>query len=273
MIAKKIILVYDIYGEFMNEENLIIYYNKFNEDKRLNTRHGTVEFITTMKYIKKYLKDNDKIIEIGAGTGKYSITLSNEGYDVTAVELVKHNLKIIEKKSNKVKTILANATNLKKIGDNSYDITLLLGPMYHLITEEEKIKALNEAKRITKKNGIIMVAYCMNEYAILTHGFRDNYIIDSIKNNEVDCNFHVTPKNTDLYSRVTINDINRLNSIVNLERIKIISPDGPSNYIRNILNKMDNKTFETFIKYHLSTCERYDLIGAGAHTLDILKNN
>ena len=249
----------------MNEENLITYYNKFNEDKRLNTRHGTIEFITTMKYIHKYLKDNDKIIEIGAGTGKYSINLANEGYDVTAVELVKHNLKVIEKNSNKVKTILGNATNLKMIKDNTYDLTLLLGPMYHLI--------LNEAKRITKKNGIIMIAYCMNDYAILIHGFRDNNIIESLNNNEVDSNFHVSPKKTDLYSRVTIDDINELNNIVNLERINIISPDGPSNYIRNVLNKMDNKTFDLFIKYHMSTCERPDLIGAGAHTLDILKNN
>lgn len=257
----------------MNEENLITYYNKFNEDKRLNTRHGTIEFITTMKYIHKYLKDNDKIIEIGAGTGKYSINLANEGYDVTAVELVKHNLKVIEKNSNKVKTILGNATNLKMIKDNTYDLTLLLGPMYHLITKEEKIKALNEAKRITKKNGIIMIAYCMNDYAILIHGFRDNNIIESLNNNEVDSNFHVSPKKTDLYSRVTIDDINELNNIVNLERINIISPDGPSNYIRNVLNKMDNKTFDLFIKYHMSTCERPDLIGAGAHTLDILKNN
>lgn len=256
----------------MNEENLITYYNKFNEDKRLNTRHGTIEFITTMKYIKNYLKPNDKIIEIGAGTGKYSITLSNEGYDVTAVELVKHNLKEIEKKSNKVKTILGNAINLKMIKDNTYDITLLLGPMYHLITKEEKIQALEEAKRITKKNGIIMVAYCMNDYAVLIHGFRDNNIIEAIKNNNIDSNFHLTPKNTDLYSRVTINDINELNNIVNLKRIKIISPDGPANYIRNVLNKMDEETFNIFINYHLSTCERPDLIGAGAHTLDILKN-
>ena len=159
------------------------------------------------------------------------------------------------------------------IKDNTYDLTLLLGPMYHLITKEEKIKALNEAKRITKKNGIIMIAYCMNDYAILIHGFRDNNIIESLNNNEVDSNFHVSPKKTDLYSRVTIDDINELNNIVNLERINIISPDGPSNYIRNVLNKMDNKTFDLFIKYHMSTCERPDLIGAGAHTLDILKNN
>ena len=56
----------------MNEENLIEYYNKFNEDKRLTTRHGLVEFYTGIKYIEKYLKNfnNPKIIDIGAGTGR-----------------------------------------------------------------------------------------------------------------------------------------------------------------------------------------------------------
>lgn len=262
---------YDYYGDFMNEEKLITYYNKFNEDKRLNTKHGQIEYITTMKYIHKFLKKGDRIIDIGAGTGKYSIALANEGYDVTAVELVKHNLRVIEQKSNKVKTFQGNATNLKKIDDETYNVTLLFGPMYHLITQEEKIMALNEAKRVTKKKGIILVAYCMNEYAVLTHGFKDNHIFESIKENKLNNNFHITSTNNDLYSMVRLEDINELNKIVNLKRIKIISPDGPANYIRDILNKMDNETFSIFLDYHLSTCERQDLIGAGAHTLDILK--
>ena len=257
----------------MNEENLIKYYNKFNEEKRLTRRRGQVEYITTMKYIHNYLKNNDKIIEIGAGTGKYSIALADEGYDITAVELVKHNLKQIEKKSNKVKTILGNAINLKQMKDNTYDITLLFGPMYHLITKEEKIKALEEAKRITKKNGIIMIAYCMNDYAIIEHGFIDNNILNCIKNNEIDNNYHITPKETDLYSRLTIKEIDELNKITNLERIKIIATVGAANYIRKSLNKMDEETFNIFIDYHFKTCERLDLIGASTHTLDILKNN
>ena len=72
----------------MNEENLIKYYNKFNEDKRLTRRRGEIEFITSMKYIHEYLKKGNKIIDIGAGTGRYSVPLSEEGYDVTSVELV-----------------------------------------------------------------------------------------------------------------------------------------------------------------------------------------
>lgn len=255
----------------MNEENLINYYNKFNEDKRLNTKRGQVEYIITMNYIHKFLKEGDRIIEIGAGTGKYSVALANEGYDVTALELVKHNLRVIEEKSSKVKTILGNAIDLKKIEDNTYDLTLVFGPMYHLITKEEKVKALKEAKRITKKDGIIMVSYCMNDYSVITHGFIDNNIIKSIDNKEINAKFHITPQNTDLYSRVIIDDINELNNIVNLKRIKIISPDGPASYIKKYLNKMDDETFNLFIKYQLANCERYDLIGAGAHTLDILR--
>lgn len=257
----------------MNEQELIKYYNKFNEEKRLNTRHGQVEFLTSIKYINHYLKEfkNPNIIDIGAGAGKYSEYLANKGYDVTAVELIKHNVRKIEALNLNIKVIQANAIDLKKIKDESYDITLLFGPMYHLITKEEKISALNEAKRVTKKGGIIMVAYCMNDYAIITHGFKDNNIISCIKNGELDENFHCTPKKNDLYSMVRLEDIDELNNFVSLKRIKIISPDGPANYMRSTLNKMDDETFKIFLDYHFKTCERLDLIGAAYHTLDILR--
>ena len=59
------------------------YYNKFNEEKRLKRRHGIVEFVTSMKYIHEYLNtmENPKILDIGAGTGRYSVALAEEGYD------------------------------------------------------------------------------------------------------------------------------------------------------------------------------------------------
>lgn len=257
----------------MNEEHLIKYYNKFNEDKRLNSKYGNIEYITSMKYIHEYLNkmDNPKIMDIGAGTGRYSIPLAEEGYDVTAVELVKHNLRVIEQKSNKVKVFQGNAINLSKFEDESFDLTLLFGPMYHLCNKENQIKALKEAKRITKKSGIIMVAYCMNDYAIITHGFKDNCIKECIKKSQLNSEFHCTPKETDLYNYVRLDDINELNNEVNLSRIKIITPDGPASYMREILNKMDDETYELFIKYHLTTCEKTEMLGAAAHTLDILK--
>ena len=257
----------------MNEKNLIIYYNKFNEDKRLTHRHGIVEFNTTIKYIDEILKkiDNPKIIDVGAGCGKYSIYLSDKGYNVTAVELIKHNLMTLKRKNKRVKAYQGNALDLSKFKDNSFDMVLLFGPLYHLISMEDKLKALTEAKRIVKEGGFILISYYMNEYAIIKHGFMDNNIISAIKNSDVDENFHITPKETDLYSMVRIKDINYLKSKAKLKRVKIISQDGPSDYIRQVINKMDDETFNIYLNYHLKTCEMKELLGASSHVLDILK--
>ena len=256
----------------MNVENLIKYYNKFNEDKRLSSRHGIVEFITGINYINKYLDKytNPKIIDIGAGTGKYSITLFKEGYDVKAVELVKHNLMTIKKNCKEIPCYQGNALNLSKEPDNTYDLVILFGPLYHLISFDDKVKALKEAKRILKDNGVIMISYYMNEYAIIKHGFIENKILEAKQNNEFDSTYHITPKDDDLYSMVRLEDIDLLNKTAGLKRIEIISQDGPTDYIRHIINKMDIDTFNEFINYHLSICNRHELLGASSHVLDIV---
>ena len=256
----------------MNEKNLNAYYNKFNEDKRLKTRHGLVEYTVTMKYIEEVLKkyENPKILDLGAGCGAYSIPLS-EYYDVTSLELVKHNLKVIEKNSKNIKLIHGNATNLSMLIDNTYDVILIFGPMYHLISKEEKIKCLMEAKRVLKPNGTILISYIMNEYAIIRHGFKDRHILEEM--DRIDNSFHIISKDDDLYSYVRIEDIDELNKLTNLKRVKIISQDSLVNYLREYINKLSDEEFNLFIKYQLSICERYEILGLSSHILDILKED
>ena len=208
--------------------NIEKYYNKFNEDKRLLRRHGNVEFVTSMKYIHEYLGEdkNKKIIDIGAGTGRYSVALANEGYDVTAVELVKYNLGILKQKNSLVKAYQGNALKLSRFNDESFDITILFGPMYHLIKFEDKVKALKEAARVTKKGGVILVAYVMNEFSVITYGFKENNIIELIESGKIDENYRVKPGEDDLYDYVRLEDINRINDeVTELEILKIISAD------------------------------------------------
>lgn len=254
------------------------YYNKFNEEKRLLSRHGQVEFFVTLNYVLKALNEDysKKILDVGAGTGRYSIALYEMGYkDVTALELCKPNIgqfKAKLKKNNySIPVYQGNAISLKKFKDNTFDVTLVFGPMYHLHKEEDKVSVLKEAKRVTKDGGIILVAYVMNDYSILSYGFMDNHIKECIEKGEVDSSFHTRMSEEDLYDYVRIEDIDHLNELVSLNRIQIIGVDGPTDYMRPVINKMDEETFELYKKYCLEISTRLDMIGCSSHTLDILK--
>ena len=260
------------------------YYNKFHEEHRLTTRHGQVEFRTTMHYIEESIKTHlrhceersdealhsFKIADIGAGTGRYSVELCHRGYDVTAVELVKHNLEILRAKHENIKTWQGDARDLHFLDDESFDITLLFGPLYHLHGDEEKLKALNEAKRITKKHGIILVAYVMNEYSVISYCFKEHKWNEVAAKGGLSSDFHTVCSEEDLYDYVRLEDIDRLNAAAGLERIKIISADGAADYMRRELNEMTEEEFEAFCAFQLSICERPELVGAGSHCVDIL---
>lgn len=119
---------------------LIDFYNHYDENSRLEQKHGTVEFLTTMRYIQKFLKPGDRVLEIGAGTGRYSHALARQGYAVDAIELVEHNIEVFQRNTLPGETISVmqgNALDLSAFPDDQYDITLLLGPLYHLYTKED----------------------------------------------------------------------------------------------------------------------------------------
>lgn len=255
-------------------DKLTEYYNKFNEDKRLKSRHGQVEYRITMKYVHEYLDSigkEAKILDVGAATGAYSIPLAEEGYEVNAIELVKHNVARLKAKSDKVKAIQGNALKLTRKYERDYfDLVLVFGPMYHLFSQEDRLRALEEAKAVTKPGGVIMVAYCMNDYAVVLHGFMDGNVKESVENEKLDDSFKVIASPEDLYDYVTLEQINELVEKSGLKRDIIFTPDGPANYIRPSLKNMDEEEFELFVKYVESISKRQDMLGAAAHTVDVL---
>ena len=92
-------------------------YDIFNEDARLNhSKAARVEFLTTVHYIEKYLKDGDKILDIGAGAGEYSLYFARKGYEVSALELADANIAAFKKKlTPEDKSILFKAMPLTSL--------------------------------------------------------------------------------------------------------------------------------------------------------------
>lgn len=254
------------------------YYNAYDEDGRLLSQHGQVEYITTQKYIHKYLHDAHRgsVLEIGAGTGRYSVSLAKEGFDVTAVELVGHNIEILRSKlggSEKLTVMQGNAVDLSFLANDTFDLTLLLGPMYHLYSKSEKLRALSEAVRVTKPNGYILAAYCMNEPTVVQYIFDRNNLPAVLENHKVTDDWHCISEPSDLFALIRTEEIAELDEAVPVTRVKLVATDGATNYMRERIDGMDRETFAKWVEYHLSTCERQDLVGASHHTLDILRKN
>lgn len=262
------------------------YYNKFNEDHRLTTRHGLVEFTVTMDTIEKVIAEiygsrnvesaenaefngNIKIADIGAGTGRYSIALARKGYDVTAVELVKRNLEVLRSKHENVKTWQGDARDLHFLDSEKFDITLLFGPLYHLHGTDNKLKAINEAKRITKKGGTILIAYVMNDYSVISYCFKEHKFAEVMEKGGLSADFHTLPSEEELYDYVRLSDIDELNRMAGLKRKTIIAPDGPADYMRRELNEMSEEEFKGFIEFQRANCSRPELLGASSHIVDV----
>ena len=251
------------------------FYENYDEEGRLLTRYGRVECETTMRYICRYLQEGARILEIGAGTGRYSHALARMGYPVDAVELVQHNIdqfKANTAEGENITICQGSACNLSAFADNTYDVTLLLGPMYHLFTEEEKEHALSEAVRVTKKGGVVFVAYCMADASILQHGFIKGNVQSLIERGLLDpVTFKAYSTPADLFELHRVEDIIALRSRFGVEPLHLIAADGYANHMRAAMEAMDDDTFDIYLRYHFTVCERPDMIGLSHHTLDIFR--
>lgn len=252
------------------------HYEAYDEEGRLLSKTGQVEYITTQKYIHACadMINAKRILEIGAGTGRYSIPLAKEGFDVTAVELVEHNIEILRQKldgSETITVLQGNALDLSRFTDGDFDMTLLLGPMYHLFTIEDKKKALSEAVRVTKPGGYILVAYCMNEPTVIRYAFQKGHLRELLERDMLTANWHCVSEPKEVVDLSRTEDIAALDATVDVTREKLVATDGATNYIGEFIATTDDYTFEKWVEYHLATCERQDLIGASHHVLDILR--
>lgn len=250
------------------KEQISKLYEIFNEDTRLNqSKSSRVEFLTTVKYIEKYLKSGDKILDIGAGAGEYSLYFANKGYEVNALELTDSNIISFKKKLHsdmKIDLIQGNAMDLSNYKDNAFDVVLLLGPLYHLHNEADRQKCIAEAKRVCTPNGRIFFAFISNDMVILTELM---YSSDFFIKNSYD---HETFKLEDFpFVFFTVDKCREILSDGGINILSEIASDGLSELMHEKINAMDDISYEQYLKYHFYCCEKPELLGRSNHLLFI----
>ncbi len=256
-------------------ESLTNYYNAKDEHLRLSSRHGSVEFFTTIRYVEKYLFENARILEIGAATGRYSHYFAKKGYTVDAVELIQHNIDVfnsLTEPDEKITVRLGNALDLSFIPDETYDITLLLGPMYHLYTVEEQLKALSEAIRVTKTKGKIFIAYCNTDMTMYQYCFKRNMIKHEMGRGMIDpetFKLYSTPE--EVFQMHRKFEIDALMQNFTTKRLHFVGTDMLTRMMDETVDVMDDETFDIYLRYHFSICEREDMVGVTNHMLDVIE--
>lgn len=257
-------------------EMLNDFYTKYIEDERLlNSRQGQLEYFVTMNYIHKFLNENDSILEIGAGTGRYSIALARLGFDVTSIELVESNLNVLKDNSKDLNNIHAyqgDALDLNMFKDNSFDMTLSFGPMYHLYDKEDINKAIDEAIRVTKENGVILFAF-LSAHAIICTNYLYDFIptIEGLKEN-FDKDYNVRHFKEQLFTGYDIMEFEELFNDKAVEYISTVACDNVLEIAekRNDF-KMSDEDFKAFCDYQLHICEKREMLGSSSHLLYICK--
>ena len=256
------------------EEIVSGFYDRSDEDGRLQkTRHGQLEYCTTMAYIHRFANARSKVLEVGAGTGRYSIALAREGMDVTAVELVEGNLAILREKSRGIENIRsyrADATDLGRFAEGSFDVTLVLGPIYHLYQPEEVNRAIDEAIRVTKPGGAILFAF-LSVYAIMYANYlTGNWAAGQEENFTGD--YRVRHFKEQLFSGYDVVEFERLFEGKPVEWIATAGTDGLLEPIEERPDfSIPDGDFDAFAAWYLAFAEKRELLGCTNHLLYICR--
>jgi len=256
----------------MKTNNIItnFYENICDEDGRLNrTRMDSVEYHTTMKYIKDTCPVRSKILDACAGTGVYSFPLAELGYKVTAGDLVTRNVDIIKEKQMSTpiidKIYMGSIMDLSRFKDESFDTVLNLGSFYHLQNEEDRKTAIMESLRVLKHGGHYFMSY-VNKHA--------NYVkYHSQMKSKMDIFIEYIEKGYDKEEQIfygsTPEEVEAYMLTFGLSQMHNVATDGLKFVVESTVNSFDDSQFNRWLEKHYQHCEIKSLLGYSEHGLYI----
>jgi|SRR6185503_10537628 len=167
--------------EKLISENIDRFYGSAAEEQRLSYGLGPLEFERNKELISRFLPaDNGFIIDVGGGPGIYAEWLTGKGYTVHLIDPIKKHIQQAEKRAAKLKRPFKAALGEARIlpfSDNSADLVIEHGPLYHLQRRSDRVAALKEACRVLKPGGA-MLGFAINHSVSTLTGLLNGMIHD-----------------------------------------------------------------------------------------------
>ena len=251
--------------------------NPQKEWDRLKKRFPYEKYITT-HMMDRYIRPGDTILDIGGGPGHYSIHYARQGHDVTLLDLSGENVRFAKKKARqygvKITAQQGNALDLSRFADNTFDIVFLMGPLYHLMNEENRLQAVREAKRVLKPGGMLFssfilmfggVIYGIREVpeTILWDRQKEMMIYENAASEE-----SIAFQSFTYAWMTTVRDAKKLMaSVPGLRTKTVFGQESILSPYRYILAGMPKKTRIAWYDYALKFCDREDYLTHTEHLM------
>ena len=246
-------------------------------DRLTKTRAGQLDYLTTLSYMDRQAPQPCRVLELGAGTGRYTVALAQKGHQVTAVELVDKNYELLKANTApypNVEAVQGDALDLRRWEDASFQLTLSMGPMYHLYGKDGVNRAIDEAIRVTRPAGILMFAF-LSVHAILycnylqpaphdvKAGMEENFKADFATVR------HFPEQGFTGYDVAEFEALFRDKPVAHL---RTVATDGILELAEGRDDfAMTDEDFRLFSAYHLMHCEERELLGSSSHLLYICR--
>lgn len=250
------------------------YKDASREDGRfLRDKASIMESHYTKKYLLKYISSDTSVIELGCGTGHYGLFLADKcksyfGIDISPENIEMFESKIAENNLTNVQAQVGDATKLSAI-DNTYDVVLVLGPMYHLPPEEREL-VFEESKRICKKGGIIAYAYINKVGAYLAGCFVAPNMYPSNKVNEFVLEKGTDDVHPDIFFLTMPEEVERAAKKHGLSVLENVGIDFA--FGTNIINAMSEEQLEAWMVLSDFMSASPSCTGVSNHALLICRN-
>ena len=248
---------------------------------RLKKYHPYEKYIT-VNMMDRYIRPGDVILDIGGGPGHYSIHYARKGHAVTLVDLSGENVRFAKKKARqygvKITAIQGNALDLSCFPDNSFGSVFLMGPLYHLMNQESRIRAAGEAARVLKPGGYLFSSFILMFGGVI-YGLRE--LQETILWPEEQPLYDIAAKDESLSFEAfthahmtTVKEAkNLLAAIPGLQTETVFGQESILAPYRNVLSRSPKKVRMAWYDYALRYCEKEEYLTHTEHLMIVSRKD
>ena len=255
-------------AENLNE----LYKTGYEADRLSKDRSSGLEKMVTEHYLKTLIPKGATVLDACAGFGVYAFMLAQNGYKVTAGDIVANHVEAIKEKDKSLPILQeiyqGSMCDLSRFNINYFDAVLNLGAYYHNTDKTERDKSISESKRILKQGGLIFVAY-INKYAVFIKYCSEWRDREKDHELQLERGYYDGDERAALFYRTTPEDIEDELKGFGFEIVNNVATDGMRYIFKNYLNELPDDLYEKFIKRHFEMCEKRTLLGYSEHGLVI----